>query len=68
MEKTQNNHTQCKTEQDHVWKQITDWESHSHREYQDSYGHPEDRMSWEVTYERATFECQRCGLKKELRK
>ena len=58
----------CKTEQDHVWKQTSDWERQSHIEYADSYGHPEDRMGWTVTYETATFECQNCGMTKVLKR
>lgn len=32
----------CKTEQDHLWKQTSDWQRSSHIHYADHYGHPED--------------------------
>ena len=62
------NLVKCKTEQDHAWKQISDWHRESHIQYQDDYGHPENRMGWTVTYETATFECQNCGMTKVLKR
>lgn len=58
----------CKTEQDHLWKQTSDWQRSSHIHYADHYGHPEDWIGCPVTYESATFECQNCGKVKILRR
>ena len=58
----------CKTERDHVWKQTSDWKRESHIEYQDDFGHPENRMGWTISYETASFKCQKCGITKVLKR
>lgn len=58
----------CKKEQDHIWKQIGDWERKEYLSFSDQYGHPEDRYRTTIVEVEAKFKCQNCGLEKMLRK
>lgn len=58
---------ECKSEQDHRWKQTGLPRQTGHYQYGDMYGHPEDRPAIWIPETEVTFKCEICGKEKVLK-
>lgn len=62
------NEALCKSDYDHIWQPVSDWDKNYDVISGGSYGHPESEIGFPAYYKEATCQCRKCKKKEKIRK